>query len=194
MLTATVRPARPADLQAITDIYGHAVINGTASYEYDPPSLAEMTARYQTLVDAGFPYLVAAYEEDGGDGLLFGYAYAGPFRTRPAYRFMVEDSIYIAPDAQGQGIGRLLLTELIARCEALGFRQMIAVIGDGEVNQASVQLHEKMGFLPCGQISGSGFKHGRWCDTVLMQLAMNGGAGSEPDPASLAEQRFRATR
>ena len=193
MLSPKVRPARPADLQAITSIYAHAVINGTASYEYDPPSLAEMTARYQALVDGGFPYLVAAYEE-GGDDLLFGYAYAGPFRTRPAYRFMVEDSIYIAPDAQGQGIGKLLLTELIARCEALGFRQMIAVIGDGEVNQPSIGLHQKMGFLPCGQISGSGFKHGRWCDTVLMQLAMNGGAESEPDPASLAEQRFRAVR
>lgn len=194
MLTPKVRPARPADLQAITSIYAHAVVNGTASYEYDPPSLAEMTARYQALVDAGFPYLVAAYEEDGGDGPLFGYAYAGPFRTRPAYRFMVEDSIYIAPDAQGQGIGKLLLTALIDRSEALGFRQMIAVIGDGEVNQASVMLHERMGFLPCGQIAASGFKHGRWCDTVLMQLAMNGGAESDPDPASLAEQRFRAAR
>ena len=194
MLTPKVRPARPADLQAITNIYAHAVINGTASYEYDPPSLAEMTARYQALVDGGFPYLVAAYEEDSGDGVLFGYAYAGPFRTRPAYRFMVEDSIYIAPDAQGQGIGKLLLTELIARCEALGFRQMIAVIGDGELNQPSVGLHEAMGFLPCGQITGSGFKHGRWCDTVLMQLAMNGGSESDPDPASQAEQRFRAAR
>jgi phosphinothricin acetyltransferase len=192
MPSPKVRPARPTDLQAITNIYGHAVINGTASYEYDPPTLAEMTERYQALVDGGFPYLVAAYEDDADGGTLFGYAYAGPFRTRPAYRFMVEDSIYIAPDAQGQGIGKLLLTELIARCEALGFRQMIAVIGDGEVNQASVRLHEKMGFLPCGQIAGSGFKHGRWCDTILMQLAMNGGSESDPDPSSMAEQRFRA--
>ncbi len=191
MMTPKVRPARPGDLQAITNIYAHAVIHGTASYEYEPPSLAEMTARYKALVEAGFPYLVAVYEEDSGDGRLFGYAYAGPFRTRPAYRFTVEDSIYIAPEAQGQGIGRLLLTELITRCEALGFRQMIAVIGDGEVNQPSVKLHETMGFLPAGQIVGSGFKHGRWCDTVLMQLAMNGGVDSDPDPNSLVERRFK---
>jgi len=191
MMTPKVRPAKPSDLQAITNIYAHAVIHGTASYEYDPPSLAEMTARYRALVEAGFPYLVAVYEEDSGDGRLFGYAYAGPFRTRPAYRFTVEDSIYIAPDAQGQGIGRLLLTELITRCEALGFRQMIAVIGDGEVNQPSVRLHETMDFLPAGQIVGSGFKHGRWCDTVLMQLAMNGGVDSDPAPNSLAERRFK---
>ncbi|MDP3495762.1 MAG: N-acetyltransferase family protein [Hyphomonadaceae bacterium] len=193
-MTPKVRPARPDDLQAITDIYAHAVIHGTASYEYDAPSLAEMRSRYEALVNAGFPYLVALAEDDGGEGRPLGYAYAAPFRTRPAYRFMVEDSIYIAPDAQGQGIGKLLLTELIARCEAMGFRQMIAVIGDGDVNQASVKLHEAMGFAPSGRIIGSGFKHDRWCDTLLMQLAMNGGADGDPDPASQVEQRFRAAR
>ncbi len=194
MMTPKVRSAKPGDLQAITSIYAHAVVHGTASYEYDPPSLAEMTARYNALVQAGFPYLVAVHEEGDGDGRLIGYAYAGPFRTRPAYRFTAEDSIYIASDSQGQGIGRLLLTELIARSEALGFRQMIAVIGDGEVNQPSVKLHEAMGFLHSGRIVGSGFKHGRWCDTVLMQLTMNGGVDSDPDPRALAEQRFRAPR
>lgn len=194
MIGPTIRTARSSDLQAITNIYAHAVIHGTASYEYDPPSLEEMTARYKALVEGGFPYLVAVFEEGNGEGRLFGYAYAGPFRTRPAYRFTVEDSIYIAPDSQGQGIGRLLLTELITRCEALGFRQMIAVIGDGEVNQPSVKLHEAMGFLHSGRIVGSGFKHGRWCDTVLMQLTMNGGVDSDPDPRALAEQRFRAPR
>ena len=193
MMTPKVRSAKLGDLEAITNIYAHAVVHGTASYEYDPPSLAEMTARYNALVEAGFPYLVAVLEDGGGDGGLFGYAYAGPFRTRPAYRFTAEDSIYIAPGSQGQGIGRLLLTELVARCEALGFRQMIAVIGDGEVNQPSVKLHETMGFLHSGRIVGSGFKHGRWCDTVLMQLTMNGGVESDPDPRALAEQRFRAT-
>jgi L-amino acid N-acyltransferase YncA len=193
MMTPAVRPAKAGDLQAITNIYAHAVIHGTASYEYDPPSLPEMTSRYNALVEAGFPYLVAVLEEEGGGGRLVGYAYAGPFRTRPAYRFTVEDSIYVASDSQGQGIGQLLLTELIARCEALGFRQMIAVIGDGEVNQPSVKLHETKGFLPSGQIIGSGFKHGRWCDTVLMQLAINGGIDSDPDPGALAEQRFQAT-
>jgi phosphinothricin acetyltransferase len=106
----------------------------------------------------------------------------------------VEDSVYVAPDAQGQGIGRMLLTEIIARCEAMGLRQMLAVIGDGAVNQASVKLHTALGFAPSGWIIGSGFKHGRWCDTVLMQLAMNGGADGAPDPHACAEQRFRAAR
>lgn len=190
---ACIRAATPGDLQAITDIYAHAVIHGTASYEYDPPSLEEMTARYNALVAAGHPYIVAEIEL-GGECVVMGYAYAGAFRTRPAYRFTVEDSIYIAPDAQGQGLGKLLLAELIRQCTALGFRQMIAVIGDGAVNQASVKLHEALGFAPCGRIVGSGFKHGRWCDTVLMQLPMNGGPGSAPDPTSLAERRFRAAR
>lgn len=175
-----------ADLPAITAIYAHAVIHGTASYEYDPPSLSEMTARFDALQAGGFPYLVA---EVGG---VLGYAYAGPFRTRPAYRFMVEDSIYIAPDAQERGIGRLLLTHLIQHCETLGFRQMIAVIGDAAVNRASVQLHASMGFAPSGRIVGSGYKHGRWCDTELMQLPMNGGTNTAPDPASLVESRIRA--
>lgn len=183
---AIIRPATAADLPAITAIYAHAVIHGTASYEYDPPSLSEMTARFDALQAGGFPYLVAV------DGGVRGYAYAGPFRTRPAYRFMIEDSIYIAPDAQRRGIGRLLLIELIQRCEALGFRQMIAVIGDAAVNQGSVRLHASMGFAPSGRIFGSGFKHGRWCDTELMQLPMNGGASAVPDPASLTEGRLRA--
>ncbi len=185
----TIRPSTAKDLPAITAIYGHAVLNGTASYEYDAPSLAEMTSRFDAIHDGGFPYIVA---DIGGE--VAGYAYAGPFRTRPAYRFTVEDSIYIAPDRQGQGLGKLLLGELIARCEALGFRQMVAVIGDGAVNQASVKLHEAMGFAPCGWIIGSGFKFDRWCDTVLMQLAMNGGTDASPDPASLAERNFRARR
>lgn len=185
---AVIRPATAADLPTITAIYAHAVVHGTASYEYDPPSLSEMTARFDVLQTGGFPYLVAE------DGDVLGYAYAGPFRARPAYRFMVENSIYIAPDAQRRGIGRLLLINLIQRCEALGFRQMIAVIGDAAVNQASVRLHASMGFTPSGRIFGSGFKHGRWCDTELMQLPMNGGANAAPDSASLAEGRFRASR
>lgn len=188
-----IRAATSGDLQPITNIYAHAVINGTASYEYEPPSLEEMTARYTTLVATEYPYIVAEVEL-GGARLLAGYAYAGPFRTRPAYRFMVEDSIYIAPDFQGQGFGKVLLKELITRCEALGFRQMIAVIGDDAVNQASVRLHESMGFAPSGRIRGSGYKHGRWCDTAMMQLPMNGGAEADPDPSSLAERRFLAAR
>ena len=171
----SIRPATTADLQAITDIYGHAVTNGTASYEYDPPSLSEMTMRFSALMNGGFPYVVA----QAGDEVL-GYAYAGPFRTRSAYRFTVEDSIYIAPTAQGRGVGKLLLRELITRCERQGFRQMIAGIGDADVNIASIALHTAMGFTHCGRVSGSGFKHGHWCDTVFMQLALNGGTQTLP--------------
>ncbi|MFT3722402.1 MAG: GNAT family N-acetyltransferase [Hyphomonadaceae bacterium] len=170
-----IRPAITADLPLITRIYGHAVVHGTASYEYDPPSLAEMTMRFSALMNGAFPYFVA---QQGAE--VLGYAYAGPFRTRPAYRFVVEDSIYIAPEAQGRGIGKLLLGELIARCERQGFRQMIALIGDGDVNLASIALHAGMGFTHCGRLAGAGFKHGRWCDAVLMQLALNGGTSTLP--------------
>ena len=170
-----IRAATLADLPAITAIYGHAVLNGTASYEYDAPSLDEITRRYDAIIAGNFPYLVA-YSADK----VLGYAYASHFRTRPAYRFMVEDSIYIAPDAQGLGIGTLLLAELLARCEAVGFRQMIAVIGDAATNLASARLHALMGFTECGRIKGSGFKFNRWCDTLLMQRALNGGIDTLP--------------
>lgn len=170
-----IRAATLADLPAITAIYGHAVLNGTASYEYDAPLLDEMTRRYDAIIAGNFPYLVA-YSADK----VLGYAYASHFRTRPAYRFMVEDSIYIAPDAQGLGIGTLLLAELLARCEAQGFRQMIAVIGDAATNLASARLHALMGFTECGRIKGSGFKFNRWCDTLLMQRALNGGIDTLP--------------
>ena len=170
-----IRATTLADLPAITAIYGHAVLNGTASYEYDAPSLDEMSRRYDAIIAGSFPYLVA-YSADK----VLGYAYASHFRTRPAYRFMVEDSIYIAPDAQGLGIGTLLLAELLARCEAVGFRQMIAVIGDAATNLASARLHALMGFTECGRIKGSGFKFNRWCDTLLMQRALNGGIDTLP--------------
>ena len=185
----TIRPASEADLSEVTNIYAHAVLNGTASYEYDAPQLAEMTARFEALKAGGFPYLAAE-----ADGAVVGYAYAGPFRTRPAYRFVVEDSIYVAPKAQGRGVGRLLLQQLIRECTMLGFRQMIAVIGDGGVNLASVKLHGAQGFAECGRILGSGYKFGRWCDTVLMQLAMSGGADTPPDLNPLAERDFLAAR
>lgn len=171
-----IRAAAPGDLAAITDIYGHAVRTSAASYEYDAPSLAEMTARFDAGVGAGFPWLVAASRER-----VLGYAYASHFRTRPAYRYSVEDSIYIAPDSQGVGLGAILLGELIARCEASGYHQMIAVIGDAANNLPSARLHAAMGFRECGRIAGSGFKFGRWCDTLLMQLPLNGGASSLPE-------------
>jgi L-amino acid N-acyltransferase YncA len=170
-----IRPATEADLPAITDIYAHAVKHGTASYEYEAPTLSDMRGRFEALAAARYPYLAA----EANEGVI-GYAYAGPFRTRPAYRYNVEDSIYLSPSAQGRGLGRALLEQLIRESEALGFRQMIAVIGDGGVNLASVKLHAAMGFVEAGRIEGSGFKFGRWCDTVMMQRALNGGAGTLP--------------
>jgi phosphinothricin acetyltransferase len=170
------RPAELADLGAITAIYDHAVRHGTASYELDPPARDEMEARFTKLRDGGFPYLVAEL-----DGAVAAYAYVGPFRPRPAYRFIVEDSIYVAADRQGLGLGRTLLSRLVEDTRARGFRQMIAVIGDGGAHSASVRLHEGFGFRHCGLIKGSGFKHGRWLDTVLMQLSLNGGTATLPD-------------
>ncbi len=163
----TLRPARAADLPQITAIYAHAVLTSAASYEYDAPSLEEITARFTSITSANFPYLVAQ-----DDGRVLGYAYASHFRTRAAYRFTVEDSIYIAPGEQGKGLGTLLLAELMARCEAGGFKQMIAIIGDAANNLPSARLHSIMGFTECGRIAKSGFKFNRWCDTLLMQRAL----------------------
>lgn len=186
-MSVRLRPATVADLDRITEIYGDAVLNGTASYELEPPTRAEMGARYEALVGAGYPYLVAERE-----GEVLGYAYAGPFRARAAYRFIVEDSIYVAPEAKGAGIGKALMLALIDESTVLGFRQIVAVIGDGHAESASVRLHERLGFHHTGCMEGSGFKHGRWLDTVFMQLAMNGGATMPPDPYSLPERRFQA--
>lgn len=183
MDTIDIRAARPADIARVTAIYAHAVAHGTASYELEPPSLSEMEQRFATLTSSGYPYIVATSGSD-----ILGYAYAGPFRPRRAYRFMVEDSIYLAPEAQGRGIGRLLLDRLVHECTALGFRQIAAVIGDGERNLASVGLHAAAGFRHAGMLEGSGYKHGRWLDTVFMQLTINGGKDLPPDPTSLPER------
>lgn len=189
MQSAFIRDLIPADLETVTGIYADAVLHGTATYELEPPSLTEMTARCKALADYGYPYLVA--ERDGN---VLGYAYAGPFRARPAYRFIVEDSIYIAPDAKGMGLGKALLRALVTRCEALGFRQVVAVIGDGSPASASVRLHEALGFSHSGLLQGSGYKHGRWLDTIFMQLPLNGGSSREPDPQSLPERNFQRHR
>jgi L-amino acid N-acyltransferase YncA len=186
MTGPAIRDASEADLESIAAIYSDAVLNGAASYELQPPSLAEMTARFRNLAGGGYPYLVA---EAGG--AILGYAYAGPFRPRPAYRFMVENSVYVAPAAKGRGVGRLLMEALLARTEALGFRQMVAVIGDGRADSASVRLHEGLGFRHAGRLVGSGYKHGRWLDTVLMQRELNGGVATPPDPDSMPERSFR---
>jgi L-amino acid N-acyltransferase YncA len=172
----TLRPAAPADIATITEIYADAVLHGTASYELEAPGAAEMAKRYEKLTSRNYPYLVAEL-----GGRIAGYAYAGPFRERPAYRFTLEDSVYVDPACKGRGIGRLLLGRLIAESETLGFRQMLAVIGDGSNHRASVRLHEAAGFTHAGTIKGSGFKHGRWLDTVIMQLALNGGTATLPE-------------
>jgi L-amino acid N-acyltransferase YncA len=170
-----IRPAAPRDLAAITRIYDHAVRHGTASFEIEPPDQPEMTRRFETLRAGSHPYLVAELE-----GAIAGYAYAGPYRARPAYRWSVEDSIYIAPQLQGRGIGRRLLEQLIVDAHTGGFRQMIAVIGDS-ANAASIELHRALGFRLVGTFDNVGFKFGRWLDSVLMQRPLGKGAETVPD-------------
>jgi phosphinothricin acetyltransferase len=169
-----IRPAEDADIPAIAAIYAHAVRHGTASFELEPPDEPEMARRRSALVAGGYPYLVA---ERGRD--LLGYAYAGAYRTRPAYRSTVEDSVYVAPAAHGQGVGRALLTALIAACEGLDFRLMVAVIGD-RASTGSIKLHEALGFTHIGALEPVGYKHGRWLATVLMQRPLGPGATTPP--------------
>ncbi|ABE61138.1 GCN5-related N-acetyltransferase [Nitrobacter hamburgensis X14] len=169
-----IRAANEADLPAITAIYDHAVRFGTATFELDPPDLTEMTRRFGALRDGGFPYLVAELA-----GAVVGYAYAGPYRPRPAYRFTVENSIYLAPASHRRGVGIQLLRRLIAECEARGYRQMIAVIGDS-ANAGSIGVHVRAGFKMIGTHPSVGLKFGRWLDTVMMQLALGDGSATIP--------------
>lgn len=169
-----IRDAVPADLPAITEIYAESVANGVATYELTAPSLAEMTARFEGITGNRYPYILA--EEQG---VILGYAYAGAFRTRPAYNWICEDSIYLSPAARGRGVGSALLAELIERCEALGFRQMIAVIGGA--HPASVAVHAKAGFEHQGTLKATGYKHGRWLDTTFMERSLGEGASTDPD-------------
>lgn len=173
-MTFSIRPATDADLQAITAIYAEAVLHGTASFELEPPTQAEMAARRLALVEKGLPYIVAEHK-----GRVIGYAYAGPYRPRPAYQFTVEDSIYVSPDAHRTGAGRALLAKLITLCESKGFRQMVAVIGDSQ-SAASIGLHRALGFEPVGTVRHVGFKKGRWLDQVIMQKSLGDGATSAP--------------
>ncbi|ACA20330.1 GCN5-related N-acetyltransferase [Methylobacterium sp. 4-46] len=170
-----VRPCGPEDIPAVQAIYAHAVRTGRASFELDPPDMPEMLRRHAGLVGAGYPYLVAV----AGDALL-GYAYAGPYRTRPAYRGTVENSVYVDPARLGQGIGRRLLGDLVEAATARGFRQMVAVIGDS-ANAASIRLHAALGFAQVGVLRAVGWKHGLWLDTVLMQRALGPGDAAPPD-------------
>jgi phosphinothricin acetyltransferase len=181
-----IRDAALSDVPPITAIYRHAVLHGTASFELDPPDEAEMRNRFEAVRGPGFPYIVA--ETDGGR--IAGYAYANAFRARPAYRWSIENSVYIDSEMQGRGIGRALMVELLARAEALGFRQMIAVIG-GSSHKASIRLHESLGFEMIGTFKGSGFKFGRWLDTVLMQRALGDGEDTLPDENAFPGTLYR---
>lgn len=169
-----IRDALDSDLPAITAIYGHWVTHGRASFELEPPDLAEMTRRRATVLAGGYPYLVAEHA-----GEVLGYAYASLYRARPAYRFTVENSVYVRPGGGRNGAGRALLEELIARCAAGGFRLMIAVIGDS-ANAPSIGLHRACGFQPVGTLPGTGWKHGQWVDTVLMTRELGEGRSTPP--------------
>lgn len=161
--SANIREASAADLAAVQQIYAHHVLTGTASFELEAPTVDEMRIRFAAIRDKGYPYLVAEV-----DGEVVGYAYAGPYRPRPAYAGTVENSVYVRHDQAGRGIGRLLLERLIGACEERGYREMVAVIGDS-ANEASIRLHAGQGFAMVGTLRGVGRKFGQWLDTVLMQ-------------------------
>ncbi len=175
MSDPVIRSATLADIPAITEIYAEAVNHGTATFELTPPDAAEMARRFDELARGGFPYLVATLESR-----VIGYAYASLYRARPAYRFTVENSVYLAPASHRRGIGLVLLTALIVQCEARGYRQMVAVIGDS-ANAASVGVHARAGFEMTGTLLNVGFKFGRWLDTVLMQRALGEGGTTTPE-------------
>jgi phosphinothricin acetyltransferase len=184
-LKVRIRTALEADIPAVQEIYAHYVAKTTASFEDDPPTVAEMTARWQRIVARGMPFLVAARGKR-----VLGYAYASPFRERSAYRYTCEDSIYVAPDALGRDIGNALMTTLINRCVAFGFRQMIAVIGDS-ANAASLALHSRHGFYVIGALSSVGYKFGKWSDAVFMQRSLGDGDNSLP-PRTTGSKRRKA--
>jgi len=174
-----IREIEEGDLAAVTAIYGHHVLTGFGSFEQTAPTVEDMTRRVAAVRALGLPWRVA----EVGDEVL-GYAYASAFRPRPGYRFTVEDSVYVAPHAAGRGAGRALLTSVIDTCEAMGLRQMLAVIGDSG-NAASIGLHRSLGFEQTGLARSVGFKHGRWVDIVSMQRALGAGDGTQPVGAGL---------
>jgi len=169
-----LRPAQVEDLPAIHSIYAHHVLHGLASFEEEPPSVAELERRYRDVTGRGLPYLVAEYGID-----IAGYGYCAPYRARSAYRYALEDSIYIRQDMTGRGVGKRLLEELVRQSEALGYRQLVAVIGDS-ANTASIGVHAACGFLRVGTLRSVGFKFGRWVDSVYMQRPLGPGDASRP--------------
>jgi phosphinothricin acetyltransferase len=173
-LPLLIRPSNEADLIAITRIYGHAVLHGTGTFELEAPEESEMARRRADVLDKGLPWLVAE-----SAGQILGFAYCNHFRPRRAYRFCLEDSIYLDEHVRGRGVGRLLLAELLAQCEARGARQVLAIIGD-TANAGSVGVHRACGFEDAGVFKAAGWKFGRWLDVVLMQRALGEGAATEP--------------
>lgn len=174
-----IRPSSDADLPAITAIYAHHVLHGTGSFETEPPSIVDMTARRADVLSKGLPYLVVEQ-----DGKIAGFAYGNWFKPRPAYRYSVEDSIYMAPDLQGKGLGRALLAELMARFEAAGIRKVMAIIGDS-ANTGSVGIHLALGFKQVGIVDSCGWKFGAWRDIVIMQKPLGLGDTQPPnEPAA----------
>jgi len=172
-----IRPALPADMEAIQAIYAHHVLTGIATFEEAPPDVGEMQLRHARIVEAGLPYLAAEH-----DGTVMGYSYAAAYRPRPAYRYTIEDSVYVAEGCDGRGVGSALLAALVARCDQGPWRQMVAIIGNS-ANHASIALHARAGFDTVGTIRAAGFKLGRWVDTVIMQRALGEGAKTPPEPS-----------
>ncbi len=173
-----IRPSTDADVAAITAIYQHHVLHGTGTFEITPPTSEDMASRRQDVLSKNLPYLVL--EEDSG---VIGFAYCNWFKPRPAYRFSAEDSIYLAPKAAGRGLGKLLLTELMAQAERAGVRKLIAVIGDS-TNQGSIGVHQVCGFTHVGVLSACGWKFERWLDVVLMERSIGLGASTIPTDAA----------
>ena len=182
-LDVHIRDSRDNDLSAIQKIYAHHVLNSAATFEIEPPDLVEMMRRRAEVLRNGLPYLVAFALDDGGHERVVGFAYADFFKLRPAYRFTVENSIYLDSVAQGSGVGRKLLGQLIERCKALGMRQMVAVIGDSG-NVASIAVHAAAGFRYAGLLRASGWKFDRWVDAVLMQRELGHGDRLPPETGS----------
>ena len=175
MPSPLIRPSTEADIPAITRIYGHHVLNGTGTFETTPPSEAEMTARRADVLGKNLPWLVVEQ-----DGQVLGYAYGNWFKPRPAYRFSVEDSIYLAPEAAGKGLGRALLAELLARLERGGTRKVMAVIGDSN-NAGSIGVHRALGFTPVGTVASCGWKFDQWLDIVIMEKTLGAGNSTRPE-------------